>query len=77
MPREELPQWVHDRRRELGDRIRDLRDEAGLTQEQFAERSGIDRRTLQRYERADTEVPYSALLLIAHALEIPLSDLTR
>jgi len=37
--------------------------------------AGIDRRTLQRIERGTSDPPYSSLLLIAHALEVPYRDL--
>ncbi|MFE9936297.1 helix-turn-helix domain-containing protein [Streptomyces hirsutus] len=74
MPRD-LPAWTYDRRRELGDRIRDLRLRANLTQEVFAEMTGIDRRTVQRIERGTSDPPYSSLLLIADAIGVPLSDL--
>ncbi|WP_073946541.1 helix-turn-helix domain-containing protein [Streptomyces kebangsaanensis] len=76
MPRD-LPDWIYDRRRELGDRIRDLRLHANLTQEVLAEMTGIDRRTLQRIERGTSDPPYGSLLLIAQALDIPIADLVR
>ncbi|MFF7901152.1 MULTISPECIES: helix-turn-helix domain-containing protein [unclassified Streptomyces] len=76
MPRD-LPDWIHDRRRTLGDRIRDLRIHANLTQEVLAEMTGIDRRTLQRIERGTSDPSYSSLLLIAQALDIPVDDLVR
>ncbi|GGQ26449.1 hypothetical protein GCM10010279_38140 [Streptomyces mutabilis] len=74
MPRD-LPDWTYTRRREQGDRIRDLRSRANLTQEVFAEMTGIDRRTLQRIEPGTSDPPYSSLLLIADALDVPLRDL--
>ncbi|MFF9758555.1 helix-turn-helix domain-containing protein [Streptomyces caelestis] len=74
MPRD-LPDWTHTRRRELGDRIRSLRLYANLTQEDFAEITGIDRRTVQRIERGTSDPPYSSLLLMAEALGVPLRDL--
>ncbi|MEV0691762.1 helix-turn-helix transcriptional regulator [Streptomyces sp. NPDC050388] len=74
MPRD-LPNWTYDRRRELGDRIRDLRLHANLTQEVLAEMTGIDRRTVQRIERGTSDPPYSSLLLIADVIGVPLSDL--
>lgn len=74
MPRD-LPHWTLTRRHELGDRIRELRLHANLTQEVFAEMTGIDRRTFQRIEAGTSDPPYSSLLLIADALGIPLTDL--
>ncbi|MFE9127124.1 helix-turn-helix domain-containing protein [Streptomyces sp. NPDC007148] len=63
-------QWIFDRRRELGDRIRSLRLHANFTQEQFAEATGIERRTLQRIESGESDPRYSQLLRIAAALDI-------
>ncbi|WP_406398843.1 helix-turn-helix transcriptional regulator [Streptomyces uncialis] len=74
MPRD-LPPWIYDRRRDLGDRIRQRRRSARLTQEGLAELTGIDRRTLQRIEVGTSDPPYSSLLLIAHALAVPVGDL--
>ncbi|OKK06403.1 hypothetical protein AMK26_10275 [Streptomyces sp. CB03234] len=76
MPRE-LPDWVLLRRRVLGDRIRDVRLHRNLTQEVFAEMAGIDRRTLQRIERGTSDPPYSTVVLIADALDVPVEDLVR
>jgi transcriptional regulator with XRE-family HTH domain len=66
-------QWIIDRRRELGDRIRSVRRHAGFTQEGLAEITGIDRRTLQRIERGDSDPRYGHLLRIAAALDIRVS----
>ncbi|MEU4168834.1 helix-turn-helix transcriptional regulator [Streptomyces sp. NPDC026665] len=68
MPREQ-PQWIIDRRRDLGDRVRRLRLNADHTQESFAELTGIDRRTLQRIEAGTSDPRYSDLLRIAAALD--------
>jgi transcriptional regulator with XRE-family HTH domain len=76
VPRD-FPDWTHDRLRELGNRIRDLRIRGNLTQEVFAEMTGIDRRTVQRIERGTSDPSYRALLLIAKALNVPLADLVR
>jgi transcriptional regulator with XRE-family HTH domain len=76
VPRE-IPEWIQLQRRNLGDRIRLLRDTAGLTQQDIVEMTGIDRRTYQRIERGTSDPRYSDLLLIARALEMPLSDLVR
>ncbi|MFD1657022.1 helix-turn-helix domain-containing protein [Streptomyces caeni] len=69
MPRDS-PDWIFERRRELGDRIRALRLDANYTQERFAELTGIDRRTLQRIERGESDPRYGHLLRIAAALDI-------
>ncbi len=76
MPRDE-PQWILERRRELGDHIRELRIHANHTQESFAELTGIDRRTLQRIERGESDPRYGHLLRISAALDIPVSVLVH
>ncbi|MEV3995829.1 helix-turn-helix transcriptional regulator [Streptomyces halstedii] len=76
MPRD-LPDRIHQQRQDLGDRIRVLRRGLPATQEQFAEATGIDRRTLQRIERGTSDPRYSDLILIAEALGIAVADLVR
>ncbi|MFE6379250.1 helix-turn-helix domain-containing protein [Streptomyces roseolus] len=69
------PTWVKQKRKELGARIRGRRLHANLTQEGLAERSTVDRRTLQRIEAGDSDPRYGDLLLIAEALGVPFADL--
>ena len=72
-----LPKWVTIRRRELGERLTSTRRVAGLSQHQLADRVGIERRTIQRYESGERDPRYTDLLLLAHALGVPLADLVR
>jgi transcriptional regulator with XRE-family HTH domain len=72
-----LPEWVTTRRRELGTRLVATRRVAGLSQHQLADRVGIERRTIQRYEAGERDPRFTDLLLIAHALGVPLVDLVR
>jgi transcriptional regulator with XRE-family HTH domain len=74
VPRD-IPEWIIERRRELGDRIRALRLEADHTQEALSEMTGIDRRTLQRIEHGESDPRFGHLLRIAAALSTPVSDL--
>ncbi|MDH6224387.1 helix-turn-helix transcriptional regulator [Streptomyces sp. MJP52] len=69
------PEWVLDRRVTLGRRIAELRHRAGLSQDQLAERAGIDRRSVQRYEHAARDPQFSDLLLIASVLRVPIQAL--
>jgi transcriptional regulator with XRE-family HTH domain len=71
------PEWVLTRRTQLGHRIAALRTQAGFSQDQLAERAGLERRSIQRYEAGTREPQYGDLLLIAHALGTPLADLVR
>lgn len=73
----DLPDWIPDRRIEIGDRIRIHRERCGLTQEQLAEAAGVHRSTVQRVERGERDTWLSHLLLIAHALDVPLADLVK
>jgi transcriptional regulator with XRE-family HTH domain len=50
---------------------------AGLSQDQLADRAGMERRSIQRYERAARDPRYADLLLIADALGVPAAELLR
>nr|WP_119590461.1 helix-turn-helix transcriptional regulator [Streptomyces scabiei] len=71
----DAPTWITDQRRDLGVRLRDLRLDANYTQERFAELTGIDRRTLQRIERGESDPRFSQLLQIAATLHMDLAVL--
>ncbi|PWI45957.1 helix-turn-helix transcriptional regulator [Streptomyces sp. ICBB 8177] len=62
-------------RQAVGDRIRLLRRERGLTQEQLAERSGLDRKTVSRAENGRYSMPLDHLVMMARALGVHLADL--
>ncbi|MFD4969543.1 helix-turn-helix domain-containing protein [Streptomyces sp. NPDC058424] len=64
-----------ERRRELGDRIADLRTAAHHTQESFCEATGLSRSTLQRIESGEGDPRYSELLRIAAVLDTRVSVL--
>lgn len=66
-----------DRRQQIGDHIRQHREWANLTQGDIIRMTGIDRRTVQRIERGETDSRMSWLLLIADAIGIPLSQLVE
>lgn len=72
-----MPDWVPHRCREIGERIRTARRAAGLSQIQLGEKVGRDNKTIHRYETAISVPSLVDLLLIAHALDVPLSDLVR
>ena len=60
----------------LGARLRQLRGEAGLTQEELAQRSGLSVRMVSNLERGRTRRPYpSSVRSPAHALGLPGDDL--
>ena len=72
-----LPNWVIDRRRELGETIAYHRRKTGLSQDQLADHIGMERRSIQRYERGERDPTYSHLLLIANVLDIDVTDLVK
>ncbi|MBU8826957.1 helix-turn-helix domain-containing protein [Mycolicibacterium goodii] len=63
------------RRQAVGGAIRRLRKERGLTQEQLADRSGVDRTVLIDVELGRQGLLYERLFDIAEALELPVVDL--
>lgn len=75
--RNPYPDWVLTRRLQLAHRIAALRAAAGLSQDQLAVLTGMDRRSIQRYEAGSRDPRYADLLLLADALNIPLADLVR
>jgi transcriptional regulator with XRE-family HTH domain len=70
----DLPDWVPEARRAVGDRIRVRRIQQRMTQESLAYAAGVDRSTIQRME-AGQEMKLSHLLLVAHALRVHVVDL--
>lgn len=69
------PAWVRQEQLAFGWRLADLRRAAGLTQDQLADRMGVERRTVQRYEKAVYDPRYADLLIIARALGVHPADL--
>ena len=59
----------------LGLRIRHLREDRGLTQEQLAERAGLSMKHLGLVERGKTNSTLSSLEGVSRALGVSLSDL--
>ncbi|MEU7066868.1 helix-turn-helix transcriptional regulator [Streptomyces sp. NPDC046161] len=69
------PPWIRHARIELGNRIRDARLQADLTQEKLAEIAGVDRRSVQNAEAGSVDPKFSLLLRLARALGLPPRDL--
>lgn len=72
-----MPDWVPTRQRQIGDRIRTTRRTRGLSQLQLGERVGRDHKTIHRYEYGTSVPTLIDLLLIAHALNVPLANLVQ
>jgi len=62
-------------REPFGTRLRSLRERAGLSQAEFAEKIGTDQNTLSRWERSLAEPPVKMLQAIAFALNLSLGPL--
>ena len=57
----------------IGDKIKFLRKEKGMTQKQLSELSGVQVKTIQRYEYGSHEPTQKTLKKIADAISVPLS----
>jgi len=61
----------------VGKKVRELRLEAGLSQENLADKAGIHRSHMGEIERGEVDMPLSTLVRIAQTLEIKASALVR
>lgn len=59
----------------FGARVRDLRKDAGLSQEKFAELAQLHRTYISGVERGERNASLSSISRIANALNISLSEL--
>lgn len=75
MPSDPLPDWVLTRRRAIGDHVRAARTDRKISQEKLGEKTGLDRKTINRIEQGAYATLIDHLLLIADALDVPLRDL--
>lgn len=75
MPREPTPDWIIQKRRAIGARVRAEREYANLTQEELAHQTGIPRLTIQRVESGATDARIGWLMRIARRLDLSLRSL--
>jgi transcriptional regulator with XRE-family HTH domain len=61
----------------FGRRVRDLRQRAKLSQEEFAARCDLDRTYISGIERGNRNVALRNIEAIAQALQITMSDLLK
>lgn len=61
----------------IGDRLRDLRKRALLTQRELADKSGVGVTTIIRIERNQVEPHGRTIRRIAEALEVPPEELVK
>ena len=62
-------------RQSIGNRIRGLREAAGMTQEELSSNAGIGRVTLVRIENGEQSPRYETLIAVSRALGRPLAEL--
>ena len=67
--RRDFEQRAH--RREFGDRVRNLRAERQLTQEQLAERANLHRSYVAGLESGMRNPTLDVIMRLAHAFEVP------
>ena len=77
VPREPDPDWILRKRQAIGNRVREQREYADLTQEELEHRAGVKRLTIQRIESGATDARIGWLLRIAHALNIHVTELLK
>ncbi len=61
--------------RRLGRRLRSLREAAGLTQVQLAEKAALDEKHYQTMESGLSNVTFATLVAVSKALGVTLSEL--
>lgn len=59
----------------LGERVREMRTAAGMTQEQLASAAGIGRVTVVRLESGEQSPRYATLVAVARALGRPVGEI--
>lgn len=63
--------------RQLGARIRHLRQERGFSQEALADASEIHRSFMGEIERGEVDVTLATLIRIGYGLKVPVSSLIK
>lgn len=66
-----------DQLKKLGEKIRKLRKQKGISQEALADEAGIERSYMGAIERGERNPSYDKLISIAKALNISLSVLVK
>ena len=69
------PHGANDRPRAFGDRLRVLRREAGVSQEELADRAGLHRTYVSSVERGARNISLANIHALADALGVDVRDL--
>ncbi|HEX8517890.1 MAG TPA: helix-turn-helix transcriptional regulator [Bacteroidia bacterium] len=56
--------------KEFGQKVKEIRMERGLTQEELGKEAGVDKRTIQRIERADFSIGLHIVFALAQVFNI-------
>jgi transcriptional regulator with XRE-family HTH domain len=59
----------------LGQRIRELRNQKGWSQEEFADVCGVHRTYMGHLERGEKNLSFRSMMRVAGAVDVPLSAL--
>ena len=60
----------------IGEKIKELREEKGISQYRLAELTGINRSTINRYENGSIQkISFDNLIKICEALEIDIKEI--
>lgn len=66
-----------DAREKLGRHVRELRKDKSLSQEELAERAGLDRTTISRLERGKHQAGFDTLHSIASGLQVSIQEVVK
>ena len=72
-----MPMKKEEELKQLGERIRKIRKEKGITQVELANSIGKDQQSIQRLEAGNINPTYFYLLEVAEGLEINLLNLFK
>lgn len=68
---------MSDIRKQVGDKVRQIRKEKGFSQEELAFRAGLHRTYISDIERGDRNISIKNIEKIAKTLEVAPSDLLK
>ena len=72
-----MPKIPGDVLKALGERVREVRGERGLSQEEVGERADLHRNEIGVIERGETNISFINLLRICRALDVTPSELLK
>lgn len=58
----------------FADRLRQLREAAGLSQYRLAQLAGLNKQTLSRLEKTDSDPTWTTVVKLAHALGVAITE---